>query len=408
MAPESQLSPALLKKVVHAGAHSISFRQAADDLKSLAEVTVSAQRVRRATAEIGRERVAQSAVQAAAFDALPLPARQKTPGPPPPEVACVQADGGRLQIRPRCAEPSSTAPADSWWREMKVGCLLRMTSDCHARDPAPQLPAVFLDAPRMKQMVQEIKGFSGDASSAAAEEATQSNAHEAPLVASHAVVATRENVEVFGVRLAAAAHAQGFAAAQRKAFVCDGAEANWSLWRRRFSHYTPILDWIHALSYVYAAAMAGVAVHEGWEAYRVWAQWLWSGEIDLLLEQLRQRRETLAAPTAPQDGAPAERNAEDSAVQRVDDALRYLQNQRTRMNYPEYRRQGLPITSSHVESTIKRINRRMKGSEKFWDQGAEPLLHLAADYLSPANVLDHFWSQRPTQLNPQRHHATAS
>ena len=67
------------------------------------------------------------------------------------------------------------------------------------------------------------------------------------------------------------------------------------------------------------------------------------------------------------------------------------------MNYPEYRRQGLPITSCHVESTIKRINRRMKGTEKFWDEGAEPLLCLVADHLSPPDQRDHYyaWNELP-------------
>ena len=30
----------------------------------------------------------------------------------------------------------------------------------------------------------------------------------------------------------------------RKAFVADGSEANWGLWRRHFSHYVPILDFV--------------------------------------------------------------------------------------------------------------------------------------------------------------------
>ena len=42
--------------------------------------------------------------------------------------------------------------------------------------------------------------------------------------------------------------------------------------------------------------------------------------------------------------------------------MQYLKNQRSRMNYAEYRKLGLPITSSHIESTIKQINRRMKGT----------------------------------------------
>mgnify|MGYP003725293119 FL=1 len=78
------------------------------------------------------------------------------------------------------------------------------------------------------------------------------------------------------------------------------------------------------------------------------------------------------------------------------------------MNYPEYRKQGLPLTSSHIESTIKRINRRMKGTEKFWDRGAEPLLQLAADHLSETDALDRFWKTRHQRLQPTRRYQTAA
>jgi hypothetical protein len=78
------------------------------------------------------------------------------------------------------------------------------------------------------------------------------------------------------------------------------------------------------------------------------------------------------------------------------------------MKYAEYRRLGLPITSSHVESTIKQINRRVKGTEKFWDQGAEPLLQLAADHLSETPDLARFWRTRSQRLQSMRcYHAAA-
>ncbi len=396
MEPESALSPALLQKVVHAAACSTSFRQAADDLRVLAEVQVSAQRVRRASERVGAERVSDSRAAAEAYQALPLPAQRQSPDGHSPSVACVQADGGRIQIRPRGA--NATRPSgerEQWWRETKVGCLLSMTSQRHAEDPTPTVPTVFVDPRRMAKITREIKGVSSeDGEADAAWEMPPEVVHEAPKIVSQSVVATRENVEQFGARLAAAAHQLGFAAAERKAFVADGSETNWGLWRRHFSHYIPILDWVHAVCYVYAAAMAGVPGPEGWTAYRDWAQWLWSGQIDLILEQLTERQRSLGTPT--------EDDSESSPRQRVADALRYLSNQRTRMNYPEYRQRGLPITSSHIESTIKRVNRRMKGSEKFWDQGAEPLLQLVADHLSPPTAMAAFWTARPAKLNSQR------
>jgi hypothetical protein len=305
-------------------------------------------------------------------------------------VACVQADGGRVQIRPRDAK---TGAADSWWRETKVGCLLAMSSRRQAEDPAPTLPETFADPAQMAAISREIKGFVAEGAAESGPSQVDQGLREVPDVVAQTVVATTKNVEAFGDLLVAQAHALGFAAADRKAFVADGSETNWGLWRRCFSHYTPILDWVHAVCYVYAAAMAGVSAAEGWAAYGQWAQWLWSGDVDRLLEQLRERQRQIGLPDDDDETSPA---------QRVADALRYLANQRSRMNYPEYRRLGLPITSSHVESTIKRINRRMKGTEKFWDAGAEPMIHLVADQLSPAEQRDRYWSTRPRRLSSQR------
>lgn len=395
MGPDETLSPALLKKVVYA-ASSASFQQAEQDLLALAEVQVSANRIHRAAQRVGAERVADRRVAAIAYRDLPLPQQRESPGPAPPDVACVQADGGRIQIRPRALE---SRDSDSWWRETKVGCLLAMTSDRHAADPAPQVPEAFVDPARMAKISREIKGFSGDAAASDAA-SKEPEPYDAPEVVAQTVVATTEKVEAFGELLVAGAHALGFAAAERKAFVADGSETNWGLWRRCFSHYTPILDWVHAVCYVYAAAMAGVTAPEGWTDYCRWAQWLWSGDVDRLLAALRERQTRIGPPT--------DDNPETSPPQRVADALRYLENQRSRLNYPAYRRDGLPITSSHVESTIKRINRRMKGTEKFWDAGAEPLLHLVADRLSPPRDRDRYWADRPNRLSSQRSHQQAA
>lgn len=391
MGPDETFSPALLKKVVHA-ASSGSFAQAAEDLSVLAEIKVSANRVHRAAQRVGRERIADRGAAATTYQQLPLPAQEASPGPAPPDVACVQTDGGRIQMRPRAA-PSTAA--DSWWRETKVGCLLAMTSERHAEDPAPRVPEMFVDPARMAKLSREIKGFAGEtAMSESTSEEFESVDFEAPAVVARTVVATTEKVEAFGALLVAQAHALGFAAAERKAFVADGSETNWGLWRRHFSHYTPILDFMHAVCYVYAAAMAGVNVVEGWADYCVWAQWLWSGEVERILAALRQRQARI--------GLPAADDPETSPQHRVADALRYLDNQRSRTHYAEYRRQGLPLTSCQVESTIKRINRRMKGSEKFWDEGADPLLQLVADRLSPADHCDPYWTSRPRRLSSQR------
>ena len=55
----------------------------------------------------------------------------------------------------------------------------------------------------------------------------------------------------------------------------------------------------------------------------------------------------------------------------------YLTNNAARMDYPRYRRAGLPTCSGLVESLVKQFNRRVKGTEKFWNPSqAETILQL--------------------------------
>ena len=78
------------------------------------------------------------------------------------------------------------------------------------------------------------------------------------------------------------------------------------------------------------------------------------------------------------------------------------------MNYPEYRKQGLPLTSSHIESTVKLINRRIKGSEKFWlREASECVLQLRADYLSDSRPIKPFWSRWQTDHTGSNHYQIA-
>src|SRR5690606_7579844 len=143
-----------------AGTHSVSFTGASRELKSLAELEVSAERVRRATQRVGSERASARDARAAAYDDLPLPAQSEASSDAPtPQVACVQMDGGRLQLLDRRRPQRNET--HTFWREVKVGCLWSMTSEVSPEDPCPQLPSSFVDPSRMREMVREIKGFSG-------------------------------------------------------------------------------------------------------------------------------------------------------------------------------------------------------------------------------------------------------
>jgi len=426
------------RKITYAGTVSRSFAEAGELLKELADLPVSAKQVERLTRRIGQERVAERSAAVAAFQALPLAAKFAAPaGVTPPDLAVVMVDGGRLQILDRTAPatvpaedvmPSplpapvpadATATAEAWqeekapsghWREDKVGLLLTMQSDATDVDPCPDLPSSFLDATRIPELVRQLNQHvkqSDDAGAAAADpEATadalrQEAAYEPPEVEQRQVVASRETWPVFAPILAAAAWAWGFQGAARKAFVGDGSANNWKLQRRFFGSFVAILDFIHALSYVFAAAMAGRRFAAGWACYQQWIQWVWQGQVLQVIAALQARQAEL--------GLPEPDASETSPPKVVDRTLTYLRNHQDKMRYDAYRRQGLPITSSLMESMVKQIGQRVKGTEKFWSEdGAEAILQLRADHLSEDAPLDAFWQRRQETATGQRRYCPAA
>ena len=155
------------------------------------------------------------------------------------------------------------------------------------------------------------------------------------------------------------------------------------------------------MSYVFAAAMVGRAFQPGWECYARWIGWVWQGRLDEVLKELAEWLAELGEPT-PADPVGSPRQV-------VKRALEYLRNNRERMKYAEYRQQGLPITSSYVESAVKQFNYRVKGTEKFWnEQGAEEMLQLRADHLSDVQPLKVFWQARETRESGQNRYRQAA
>jgi hypothetical protein len=415
------------QKVTYAGTVSRSFAEGSELLERLADLSVSAKQVERVTRRAGAERVAERDTAVAAYQALPLAERFAAPaGVAAPDLAVVMADGGRLQILDRSAPPAVPAPAvpaaaaggETWdeeevppghWREDKVALLLAMHSTVSAADPCPEIPAPFVDAARIPALARELSrqvkgpadGGAGDGAGPADEPPPEGAAYQPPRVEQRQVLASRRAWPAFAPAVAAAAWARGFQGAARKAFVGDGSENHWRLQRRFFGSFVAILDFIHALSYVYAAATAGRPRVAGWACYREWIGWVWQGRVAQVLAALRQRQAEL--------GPPEEGEPETSPRRVVARALTYLGNQQGKMRYDEYRRQGLPITSSLMESAVKQINRRVKGTEKFWSEGgAEALLQLRADQLSDGQVLEAFWQRRQETATGQRRYRPAA
>ena len=203
----------------------------------------------------------------------------------------------------------------------------------------------------------------------------------------------------FGRLLVGQAYSRGFMAASRKAFVGDGMPCNWTLQEKHFPRFTPILDFVHAICYIYHAAIGGQPTLQAWKRYCQWAQLLWLGEIETLLQQMKLLQNEIGEPTAT--------DKDSSPRQLLADAIRYVTNQKTRMKYAEYRRDGLPTTSAAIESTIKQVNRRVKGTEKFWSVNADPILQLRADAISETTHMQRFWKQRAENLTTFTHYNMA-
>jgi len=428
---QSEASPAVQQKITYAGTVSRSFAEGSELLGRLADLAVSAKQVERVARRIGQERVTERDAAVAAYQAMPLVEKFAVPaGVTPPDLAVVMADGGRLQILDRTAARGADPPAAAdvaaavtaaaaWdeekvpsghWREDKVGLLLTMHSAVSATDPCPDLPPAFVDATHIPQLVRELSRQvhqAADVTDPAAAPATaaaappEQAAYQPPQVQQRQVLASRLTWPLFAPVVAAAAWAQGFQGAARKAFVGDGSANHWRLQRRFFGSFVPILDFIHALSYVYAAATAGRPRAAGWACYRQWIAWVWQGQLTRVLTALEERHAEL--------GLPEEDEPETSPRRVVDRALTYLQNQQDKMRYDAYRRQGLPLTSSLMEAVVKQVNRRVKGTEKFWsEEGAEALLQLRADQLSDDQPLEAFWQRRQEAATGQRRYRPAA
>jgi hypothetical protein len=185
-------------------------------------------------------------------------------------------------------------------------------------------------------------------------------------------------------------HRRGLHKAAWKACVCDGQKYNWTIWALHLIMlgFIPVLDFLHLVVYLYAAACAaeGKGTEAAWALYEVWLRQAWSGEVQALLRGLKAVGTRL--------GKPPEGAKDDDPRKVVWEAIGYVTNNKDKMDYPRYRKLGLPISSASVESTIKRINRRVKGSEKFWlEGGGEAVLQVRAAYLSEDGRAERYWAE---------------
>jgi hypothetical protein len=381
----------LAARIVIAAAETRSFQRAALVLREVGDATVSAKTVERVVHDVGHELAKRRDVDPKSDDAL-----AQRPAEPPP-LAVVECDGGRI----RCRQPGQGPGVHlegTGWRENKNACLIRATHQTFADDPQPEPPACFLDPQHVAQLAETAAPAGAATEPRDDQQRSDDEASSLPdepddwrpkrLV--RTVLSSLAGPRAFGQQMQREARRRRFDEAQAKVFLGDGLPWNWSIWKARFSDYTAILDFIHVLSYLFAAAKAvHAAAEDAWAQYEAWIRGAWRGEIEQVLEELNAWQARLGLPPAG--------TGDDDPRRVLATAIGYLTNNRRRMDYAEYRRQGLPVTTAWMESLVKEINYRVKGTEMFWNdpQGAEAILQVRAAALSDDDRLVQHLRTRP-------------
>jgi hypothetical protein len=394
-------TPDLLRRLVTLAGKLSSAEQAAVALQVAADVSISGRHVQRLTREVGDDLTQRRDAQALLHRRRQLVSRVKEA----PPLAVVEVDGGRLGTRQAGAGPGVHQKQG---KEDKIACLISMSGDTYTEDPQPDPPPAFRDARRVARLVRQLKAQAAPPASAevavheadtadqalTAEKDAQTDGAR-PAKPKHLVrtcVASMVNSRAFGPLVAAEAQARAFYQAPRQAFLGDGQKYNWSIQRAYFPHFVPIADFLHMMCYLYTASWA-VADDEAarWAQFEQWLTVCWQGKVATVVSELATWQERLGRP-------PPEAEPQDPR-QVVAESLTYLRNNARRMNYPHYRRQGLPVTSSLVESLVGEFNARVKSGQKWWDrpEGAEAILQVRAAVLSEDERLERYFAERPGQ-----------
>lgn len=300
-----------------------------------------------------------------------------------PDVAVVSCDGGRIHTREAGHGPGVHGAK---WRETKNASFERMTAEeAGDVDPCPALPDTFRQVAHVAKIADKPAFQTTDA-------VEQPRArYLGPKRILRTCISSLVRSQEFGLQMEREARRRKFHEARRRVFISDGLPWNWSIQREHFAEFTPILDFIHAVQYLYSAAQAWESDDpRRWSCYLELTEAVWQGRVGDVIEALR-------GELAARGVAAPEELPEDSPHEPLATATRYLDHNRERMDYPRYRRAGLPITSAPMESLIKQINLRVKGTEMTWNDpaGAEAILQLRSASLCEDDRLDAYLRQRP-------------
>jgi len=330
---------------------------------------------------------------------------------PVPSLAIVEFDGGRIRTRKTGCGPGVHLDAKGW-NETKNAIFVSATSTASDVDPQSEPPRCFLDPDHVAKLAEiakttEKSGRNDDSDDAStddgatieAEDSSSEKGAHKPRRLLRTVLSSMNSSRDFGPQMRREAVRRRFDEAPRKAFVADGLPCNWTIQKTHFQDYVAVLDFVHAVGHLFAASVACFGkTEEAWVAYTDWIIRVWRSDVASVIDELKSHQQRLGEP--PPDAG------DDDPRERLRLEIGYLQNNADRMDYENYRRQGLPTTSAWMESAVKEINYRVKGTEMFWNNpsGAEAILQIRAAALSDDDRLIRFLTNRPG--HPTRRRAT--
>jgi hypothetical protein len=321
-----------------------SFEKAARLLEELAGVGMSVKEVQLLSEKVGQVLVQEREQKRQAYlkgEPVKAPLNR-------PELLVISADGGRVQTR----EPDP----EKRWKEDKVGVVYRA-------QPCPERPG------------QEYQG-------------------PPPLVQTH--VATMQDWDTMGDYLSQEAAQRGYEQARLKVFIGDAAQGLQSLQQRCFPDAEFIIDWAHATEHLHTCSVAGFAdTRKAHDWYERQEKALWEGRISQVIRALNELSRRLGKPR---------QNSPDNDPRRiVARNIGYFRDHQAHMDYPRYRRNGWPIGSGVVESTVKRLGLRVKGSEKQWSlPGVEAILMLMTTLIAEDTRWHRFWRTHSFAKSPHK------
>jgi len=331
---DTEFSPGVRRMLALVGSECSSFDHGRQQMELLADLEVTAKAVERVTETIGADiaGLQQETIQRAMQLELPVAVGD------PIQKIYVQMDGTGLPMVAKETQGRSGRGEDgrAHTREAKLGCVFTQTNVDDQGRPVRD---------------EESTTYTGAIETAAE----------------------------FSRRIYTEAHQHGWARAQVKVVMGDGADWIWNICQEQFPGAIQIVDLYHARQHLWDL---GSKLHPNDEkAKRRWVMahqhFLDDGNIEKLVAKLRS-----LSPENPELAAAVRTEAN------------YFQRNAERMRYPKFREQKLFVGSGVIEAGCKTVmGSRLKRSGMFWTvRGANAVIALRC--CRHSRQFDDYWEHR--------------